>query len=103
MSGSNGDYGCGRPRFDREDLSGISTRFDAGEAVPSIARDYSVTPEAIRYRLRSTLRLVPARDCEPMVTTLFCRRCGIDVQGAVWCIDCAELMSLEEVTAGGLG
>lgn len=62
MNGTNGGYGIGRPRFTPNDITDILTRWDNGEKVADLAREYGCNKAAIAYHLRRTLRLVPGKD-----------------------------------------
>lgn len=94
MSGSNGGYGRGRPRFSDEDRRSILARHDAGASIAALAREYQCTPEAIRYHLKRTLRYVPAKDRHDHERTLpggSCIRCGIDLGRPGMCLDCLDV------------
>lgn len=90
MSGTNGGYGNGRPRFTTDDLHSICAAWDAGESAASIARRYRCHPSAIQYHLRRTLRVVPLRDRD-VVRAARCVRCGIDTDHVGLCRDCCDV------------
>lgn len=94
MSGTNGGYGRGRPRFTPEQRRDILTSHDRGESTYSIAHRYGCTPAAVYYHLKTTLRHVPLKDryvAAPAAAGGACIRCGIDLGRPGMCLDCLEV------------
>ncbi len=95
VSGTNGGYGRGRPKFNEAALADIYASYERGEPVKSIARRYSCSPDAIYYRLKTTMRYVPPRDRHAHelahVRTGACIRCGVTMRPAGLCLDCYEV------------
>lgn len=92
MSGTNGGYGRGRPRFTEEQRRDILSRHDQGESASSIAKRYGCSPGAIYYHLKATLRHIPVNDRFPALPGGDqCLRCGIALGRSGMCLDCLQV------------